>query len=215
MQYRDAKAALRTLTEVHERLMDAAGHDLSDFFEFTIPPARHELTAAPGGGGVFNVIARVAGGEFARFHIDIGFGDVVFGEPGPLPGDDLLAFAEIPPPMARAISKAQQFAEKIHAYTFPWEDRENTRSRDLVNMVLLIERGELDPDAVRHAVVETFMHRQRQAIPLELAPPPRAWAVEFPTMSPEAGNSTTDIDQAFAILDAFWNRLRPRDRSDA
>src|SRR5690606_22138886 len=48
----DPEALTGRLVEVHEALMDAAGRDLGDFFEFTIPPARSELTVAPGGGGV-------------------------------------------------------------------------------------------------------------------------------------------------------------------
>ena len=35
------------LAEVHEALDVAAKRDLGDFFEFTIPPARSELRAAP------------------------------------------------------------------------------------------------------------------------------------------------------------------------
>jgi hypothetical protein len=210
----EPSAVPQRLTEVHGALMNAASHDLGDFFEFTIPPARSELTAAPGGGGVFGVTAKVAGREFARFHIDIGFGDPILGAPDQLAGDDLLAFAEIPPPIALAIPKAQQFAEKIHAYTFPWNDRENTRSRDLVDMLLLIERGDLDPDAIRRALVATFTHRRRHPMPPSLASPPRAWAAEFPSMAVEAGISTTDIDEAFTALDAFWSQLQPIERLD-
>lgn len=210
----DPEALPGRLVEVHETLMDAGGRDLDDFFAFTIPPARNELTAAPGGGGVFSVIATVAGREFARFHIDIGFGDAVLGDPEALVGDDLLAFAEIPPPIALAIPKAQHFAEKVHAYSFPWTDRENTRSRDLVDMVLLIERGALDLAAVHRAVHETFTHRRRHSVPDQLAPPPEAWASEFPGMATEAGISTTHLEEGFSIVDAFWVQLMAVDVPD-
>ncbi|MFG0242218.1 MAG: nucleotidyl transferase AbiEii/AbiGii toxin family protein [Phycisphaerales bacterium JB054] len=210
----ESDALAERLAEVHDALMNAAGRNLNDFFEFTIPPARSELNAAPGGGGRFSIIARVAGREFARFHIDIGFGDTSVGKPDRLPGDDLLAFAEIPPPIALAIPKAQQFAEKLHAYTFPWTDRENTRSRDLVDMVLLIERGLLDPDEVRRAVAETFTHRRRHTIPTRLAPPPSAWAAEFPAMASEAGISTTALEEAFTVLNEFWRVVEPLNRPD-
>ena len=103
----------RQLAEVHQSLTAAA--DVGDFFEFTIPPARSELAGAPGGGGVFSVLAKVAGREFARFHLDVGFGDVAFGVPEHLPGEDLLAFASIAPPVVLAIPRSQQFAEKLHA----------------------------------------------------------------------------------------------------
>lgn len=196
------------LVAVHEALMLAAGRPLGDYFEFIIPPARSELAAAPGGGGVFGVTARVAGREFARFHLDIGFGDPVLGAPDRLVGDDLLAFAGIAPPVALAIPVSQHFAEKIHAYTFQWTDRENTRSRDLVDMVLLIERGNLSVGAVWCALVATFARRNGQAIPQELPPPPRAWTAEFPAMAMEAGISPRGIDEAFLILCKFWETLR-------
>ncbi len=193
------------LEEVHEELQSAAATDLGDSFEFIIQPARSEITVAPGGGGVFPVIARLAGRDFARFHIDIGFGDAVIGETESLVGDDLLGFAGLSPAQAQAIPKAQQFAEKIHAYTFPWSDRVNTRSRDLVDLVLLIERGRLDPDAVREALHRTFKQRAGHAWPEELPPPPEAWEAEFPAMAAEAGLVPNTAADAFAVVAAYWN----------
>ncbi len=72
------------------------------------------------------------------------FGDALSGQPERLTGDDLLAFAGRAPVQVVAISKTQQFAEKAHAYTLPWADRENTRVKDLVDLLLLVERGALD-----------------------------------------------------------------------
>jgi hypothetical protein len=150
----------------------------------------------------------MAGRDFARFHIDVGFGDAVLGEPESLVGDDLLAFAGMAPARAWAITLPQQFAEKIHAYTFPWTDRENTRSRDLVDMVLLIERGGLDREAIRDAVLRTFGHRKRHDVPRELLPPPAAWALEYPAMAAEAGITATTTADAFDMLVRFWSELR-------
>jgi len=207
----DPAAVRDRLLEVHEALQSAAALDLGDYFEFIIQPARRELQAAPGGGGRFTVAARMAGRDFARFHIDVGFGDVVVGDPERLTGDDLMAFAGVEPARALAIPKAQQFAEKIHAYTHPWTDRENTRSRDLVDMLLLIERGDLDRDAVRTAVAETFRQRARHTPPDNLVPPPASWREEFVAMATEAGVSTTDVDAAFDTLVEYWSGLRPFD----
>lgn len=93
------------------------------------------------------------------------------------------------------------------AYTFPWSDRENTRSRDLVDMVLLIERGRLERDAVHAALQTTFGHREGHALPEVLPPPPDAWAQEFPAMAAETGITTATIAGAFAVLVGFWNTL--------
>ena len=65
------------LAAAHETLRAAAVTDPGDFFEFQIQQARSELQGPPEGGGAFPVIARMAGRDFARFHIDVGFGDAV------------------------------------------------------------------------------------------------------------------------------------------
>jgi hypothetical protein len=194
------------LAALHEALVDAARTDLHDFFVYTIAPARAEIDAAPGGGGVFGVEARMAGREFARFPLDAGFGDTTVGGVETLSGDDLLSFAGVPPARALAISKEQQFAEKLHAYTHPWNDRENTRSRDLVDVVVLIERGGLDPASVHKAMVETSRRRARHLRPRDLPPPPESWAAEVPAMARQAGTSVQELNGLFRVLSDFWTR---------
>ena len=196
------------LSAAHEALIRAARRDLGDHFVFAIAPARKQLAGAPAGGGVFGVTTSVAGRVFAQFHVDVGFGDVEWGTPEQLAGDDLLSFAEVAPARALAIPRAQQFAEKLHAYTHPWTDRVNTRSRDLVDMVLLIERGDLLADEVRHAVRETFGQRGRRGLPAELDAPPPSWQAEYPAMAQQAGLGAGDLAAAFHALQAFWGRVR-------
>ena len=90
--------------------------------------------------------------------------------------------------------------------TFYWTDRENKRSKDLVDLVVLIERGNLDPEAVQQALIETFRRRKRHPLPSNLQPPPASWAREFPSMAAEAGASTLDVNSAFKALDGFWRK---------
>jgi len=209
----DPGAMTERLLEVHEALQSAAALELGDYFEFIVEPARRELQAAPGGGGRFAILAKMAGRDFARFHIDVGFGDILVGEPERLTGDDLMEFAGFEPARVLAIPKAQQFAEKIHAYTYPWTDRENTRSRDLVDLLVLIERGGLDHDAVRSALAQTFRRRARHSLPDHLTPPPEKWREEFVAMATEAGVSTTGVAAAFEVLVEYWNQLQPFHRA--
>lgn len=102
------------------------------------------------------------------------------------------------------IPAAQQFAEKVHAYTFPWTDRINTRTKDLVDLVLLIERGKLEASAVRDAAVQTFLKRGTHPIPEALPVPPQQWASDFIAMAQEAEISTADLEQGFRVLDRYW-----------
>lgn len=190
--------------ELRDRLQAAADAELGDFLTFRIGEPKRELTNAPKGGGRFPCEAVLVGKTYAKFHLDVGIGDAVIGEPERLTGDDLLEFAGIDPAVALAIPKAQQFAEKVHAYTFPWSGRLNTRTKDLVDLVLIIERAPPDPAHIRSALVATFATRATHPLPQVLSQPPAHWKTDFPAMATEAGLSTDDYLAGFDVLDTFW-----------
>lgn len=198
----------KSLETLRERLQEASDVDLGDYLTYRISQPKRELTNAPKGGGRFPCDALLVGKTYAKFHIDIGIGDALVGEPERLTGDDILAFAGIEPLKVLAIPKPQQFAEKVHAYTFPWEGRLNTRTKDLVDLVLLIERGPLDPGEIRTALAATFQTRGTHAIPEKLPQPPQFWVADFSGMAEEAKLSTTDCLVAFEVLARFWNEKR-------
>ncbi len=100
-----------------------------DWFEYTIGPPVMDLTAAPYGGARYSVEARMDGRIFARFHLDAGVGDVVIQPLETAECHDWLGFAGIEKPCVRMISREQQFAEKIHAYTLP-RSSPNSRVKD-------------------------------------------------------------------------------------
>lgn len=205
---RGREALAARLAETHESLVMASRRDMGDHFGFVVAPARDEVAGAPGGGGVFAVTASIAGRVFARFHIDVGFGDAELKETEALEGEDLLAFAGVPPATARAIRRELQFAEKLHAYTRPWGDRVNTRSRDLVDLVLLVERGELERSLLLQALQGTFERHGKHPVPRELAPPPVEWASEFPLMAAQVGLRSTELMQCFGVLAEYWGNIR-------
>lgn len=197
-----------SLNVIRDRLQAALDTDLGDHLVFQLASPKKELTNAPGGGGRFPCQAVLLGKAYAKFHIDVGIGDGILGGPETLIGDDLLGFAGIEPVRALAISKAQQFAEKAHAYSFPWGDRQNTRTKDLVDLVLLIERGKLESETVRQALISTFQRRNTHELPTQLPPPPSEWKLEFVPMSEEAGLSTNEYLTAYAILSGYWQQNR-------
>jgi hypothetical protein len=193
--------------QLRERLQEAAEVDLGDYLVFRIAAAQRDLDAPPLGGARFPCEAVLAGKSYAKFHIDVGCGDAVIGEPETLTGEGLLAFAGLEPARVLAIPRTQQFAEKVHAYTFPWTDRVNSRSKDLVDVVLLIEMGLLDLAKVRAALEGTFATRNTHVLPKSLPRPPESWRADFATMAAEARLSTTDYLEGFAIFERFWGSL--------
>src|SRR5439155_16794622 len=177
-----------------------------DYLRFRIGTPANELTNAPKGGGRYPCEAVLLGKTYARFHIDVGVGDALVGEPERLEGDNWLEFAGIKTARVLAIPAAQQFAEKVHAYTFPWSGRMNTRSKDLVDLLLLIEQGSPDVTQIRQAITATFLTRGTHELPSLLPPPPSSWKAEFVGMATEANLSTTDYLGAFRRLEEFWVR---------
>jgi hypothetical protein len=96
---------------VRELLQAAAAIPLGDWFEYTIGPVMLDITAAPYGGARYPIEAHMGGRIFARFHPDVGIGDVVIRPLETLVTDDWLAFAGIAPSPVQLISREQQFAE--------------------------------------------------------------------------------------------------------
>lgn len=189
----------------------AADQDRGDFFQFQIGEPSSELQGAPDGGARFPVTALMAGRTFARFQLDVGFGDPLLSAAEELTGQDFLAFAGVPPAKAWAIPKSQQFAEKIHAYTVPWTDRPNTRTKDLIDLVLFIT---IDPplrDAVVAAIQRTFELRATHPVPATLSLPPEAWRPVYAAMAREADLNPLEMDEGFRLLDQFWKGLRAFD----
>lgn len=196
-----------TPAALRDALQAAVDVDLGDFLTFRIGEPRHELTNAPRGGSRYPCEVVLLGKTYAKFHIDVGVGDALVGDPEELTGDDVLSFVGIEPAKVIAIPKPLQFAEKAHAYSFPWSDRLNTRTKDLVDLVLLIERGPPDRGQIRAALKATFETRGTHPLPETLPPPPPSWAKDFPAMAREAAISTTDYLAAFTIVNAFWGTL--------
>ncbi len=189
---------------LREQLQEAVDVELGDYLTYRIGTPKKELTNAPGGGAQFPCEVVLVGKTYAKFHIDVGVGDAVIGTPERLVGEDMLDFAGVSPAAVFAIPKPQQFAEKVHAYTFPWGDRLNTRTKDLVDLVLLLERGVPNVTEIGAALTATFSTRKTHPLPPALNRPPERWKDEFVAMATEAGISTTDYLVAFELLEQFW-----------
>ena len=191
---------------VLESLRELGNLDLRDFFTFVFGDATQDLDAAPYGGARFPVDARLAGRTFAKFHLDVSAGDVLREPFETLSGRDWLSFAGIPGTNFPAVSPEEQFSEKLHAYTLPRTGRENTRVKDLVDLVLLIERTRLDTARLPKAIRETFQRRKTHDVPSALVSPPAAWSRPFSEMATEC-DLDPDMEKHFGVVAQFFSKL--------
>jgi len=185
-----------------EHLQEVGALGIGDFFTFRVAEASLDLDGAPYGGARYPVEAILGGRTFAKFHLDVGIGDVVLDPVEVVEPRDWLAFAQILPPRVPMVSREQQFAEKLHAYTLPRPVSPNSRVRDLVDTVLLIESGTLSREKVREALTSTFERRATHDLPGTLTAPPDDWEGPFRALAEEC-RLTVSLAQAFKVLRRF------------
>jgi hypothetical protein len=188
-------------------LQEDAAVDMEDFFVYRIGEATTDLDGAPYGGARYPVEAILGDRTFAKFHLDIGVGDIVMEPAEIFRSRDWLSFVKIPAAAISIISREQQFAEKLHAYTLPRPQNSNSRVRDLVDMVLLVERDQLGRRKAKKAILATFKRRGTHSIPLELQAPPKTWEKPFIALSDEC-ELQIGIDDAFRKIDVFFGSLK-------
>jgi len=173
-------------------------------FEVAAPvPLADDAAGRPG--WRLPVRAILAGREFAAIRVDVVIRpqELVLTERLPLPG--ALSFAGFPTRDVEVAAPAQHFAEKLHALTRRWPDRENTRVRDLVDLVLLIEDGRLNPGETRRVAAHVFATRELHAMPREILDPPASWITTYTALASDLDMEATTIAEAMASLRHFWS----------
>jgi len=190
---------------VREMLQDAAGLNLRDWFVYAVALPVMDLDGVPFGGARYPIECRMDGRIFARFHLDVGHGDVVIQPLQKIQGQDWLGFAGIPPAAMRLISKEQQIAEKLHAYTLP-RSAPNSRVKDLVDLLLLVRKGDVSYAQLAEAIRMTFDHRKTHSVPATLNPPPKSWETQFTELAAECGLSLR-LEESFTEVRSFFDPL--------
>lgn len=179
--------------------------DAKDYFEFIIGSSILDLENAPYGGYRFPIEARMAGRVFIQFEVDVAAGDVWIEQHETVKLRDWFDFAGIESAVISVISKEQQFAEKVHAYTLP-RKTPNSRVKDLIDILLLIEKGNLKNDRIVNMLLETFRRRGTHTIPTVLPAPPDSWNKPFRKMA-ETSGINGDIQLAINRIQVFYKAV--------
>lgn len=191
---------------VRDLLIDVLGVDEDkDGFLFQVsPPVELKADTAGRGGWRFSVESRLAGRIFATVRIDV----VVRGEEIALTErlalPNTLGFAGTPTRHVEAVDRRQHFAEKLHALTRDYGDRPNTRVKDLVDLVLLIESGLAADTSVIDAVRHVFAARATHDVPAILPEPPPNWAGVYPELATGLTQAPPRLDAALDLVRGFW-----------
>lgn len=164
-------AAIETAPEL---LASGFAVDLGDDFSYEVATAPAPLKGPPGGGLRFVVVARIAGTELVRFKVDVSGADVVVGDFESYLSDPVLEQLGFRRSRFPVYPVDQHVAEKLHALTLP-RDVENTRVRDLVDLVWFVRHFTFRSDGLATACIATFERRATHAWPPVVGVPPGAW----------------------------------------
>lgn len=202
-RFKNEKELLSQL--ILDNLKDLAELNLNDHFFYQIGEAQIDLKNAPYGGARYPVSVFINGKIFVRFHLDVGM-DFLFDQVETIQGPNWLEFCSISAPIIPMISIEQQFAEKIHTYTLSRGDKINSRTKDLIDMVLLLNMRSLRPDVLFEAMQKVFKKRNTHPLPRKLETPPAEWEMKFIVMARECSLSQ-DMQKSFANVSKFYESM--------
>ena len=125
-----------------------------------------------------------------------------------------LAFAGVASRIVEIIDVHRHGAEKLHGMLRVVGDRENTRVRDLVDLVILLEHKLLDAARLATAARQVWAERDDTAPPSVLPPFPQGWPERYERLASEHGLHTTSIAAASALLATLWAEMFPDTKAD-
>jgi hypothetical protein len=187
--------------ELRDRLIDLLAEGRGeDQLRFEVGPAQ-PLDV----GFRFSVKASLAGREFATVRLDVAArGDELLAtERLHLPGA-ILSLEHLSPPEVEVAATTQHFAEKLHALTRDYGAQLNTRIRDLIDLMLLIELDLVRPAQVLTVVRHVFESRGTHDVPAELPDPPANWSEDYAQAAEATSLRASTLREAMSRLRSFW-----------
>ena len=203
------RETIATADDLTDKLVTATGSDpFADRFELVSEPFA-QLMADDAGYLTWRsrVTAVLAGKYFGRVQLDVSPRAYELRATDRILLPNALDFAGIMAPEIEVIDVHRHAAEKYHAMSRDHGDRENTRVRDLVDVVILIESGLLDAARLRPAVAEVWEERDHTAPPDRFSHPPASWVGPFQKLAAEADLEHPELSEAVELTSGLWNSM--------
>lgn len=200
--------------DLHERLIDALS---TDPFEdrFVLEVAEPAVLREDGGGHLtwrVSVAATLAGKHFGAIKLDVSPRAHELHATDRLPLPNSLDFAGIPTTDVEIVDVHRHAAEKFHAMTRDFGDRENSRVRDLLDLVILIENDLLSPGSVADAAREVWAERNGMDPPRQLPPLPASWPARYIRLADDYDIEARTFPQAVGLVESLWLQMYPNEK---
>jgi predicted nucleotidyltransferase component of viral defense system len=196
-------------TELHERLVEALSVD--PFGDRFVLAAGIVTDLRPDSGGHLTwrsrIAALLAGRPFGGIQVDVSPRAHELDRTDALALPNSLAFAGIETPTIEVIEVNRHAAEKLHAMTREFGDRENTRVRDLVDLILLVEHQLLDRDELSNACHQVWRERDKAPPPAVLPELPTSWRKRYERLAEDHDLTVRSVGDAVALVTELWAEL--------
>jgi hypothetical protein len=201
--------------DLHDRVSDALATEL-DGDGFVLHAAVPAALNPDGAGRLtwrLRVSASLAGKPFGGIPLDVSPRTHELDRTDRLPLANLLDFAGVPTRVVEIVDVQRHAAEKLHAMLRSHGDRENTRVRDLVDLVLMLEHDQLDPALVADTAVQVWAERDRTEPPGSLPPVPASWSVSYERYTAELDVTANSFAFGVARVAELWAEMFPTEET--
>jgi len=184
-----------------------------DMFALKVGPAKR-LAEDLGGEPTWRmrIVADLAERIFGSVQVDISPRARELGATDLVALPNSLDFAGIASQQIEIIDIHRHAAEKLHAMLKDFGDRDNTRVRDLVDLVMLTEHELLDAPALAVAVEGVWAERDGVMPPVALPALPASWSDRYERLAVEHTLAVGSFGAALDVATTLWTDMFPADR---
>lgn len=205
------RAELSDGAQLRDRLIEALSADPDgDRFELAVGSVSRLVEDGHGRSTWrARITAVLAGKPFGGVQLDISPRGGELGSTEMLPLPNSLAFAGIAARTVEVIDLQRHAAEKFHGMLRVLDDRENTRVRDLADLVILTEHQLINPVLAATAARAVWAERDGVPPPPRFPPMPASWPDRYEQIAAQHNLATRTFPAAVALVDPLWAEMFP------
>lgn len=196
-------------SELRDRIVEALAHDIEgDRFAFAVGPVTRLME--DGAGRLTwrtKVTARLAGRPFGGIQLDVSPRAHELDETDVVSLPSALAFAGVAATEVEIVGVDRHAAEKLHGLLRDFGERENTRVRDLVDLVILCEHDLLDASKLAIAVRRVWAERGTKRPPAAFPELPASWPDRYERLVAQQDLQAKAFPAAVAVVTELWSEL--------
>ena len=197
---------------LHERLVEVLRTDPHDD-RLVLQTGQPFQLGEDGGGHLtwrLTLNESLADRSFGKIQLDVSPRTTELSATDRVVGQNSLEFAVVPSTTAEIIDIDRHAAEKFHGMTRDFGDRENSRVRDLVDLVILIEHELLHADELREHINSVWRERNNETRPLALPEFPPTWPARYERLAAEHDLNASSFEDATRLVEQLWRDTNER-----